>query len=112
MLLWHNKARTEPLTLVPDLEAMLLLFAGNDDKVYTVPGKTSIVTNEGKAAVNEAITFLKAATPIAALKWDQLLEFAAKDLAVAQGLTTETGHTAPANSDVGSSMSDRIAKYG
>jgi hypothetical protein len=83
MLLWHNKARTDPKSLVPELEAMLLLFAGTDDKVYTVPGKTSIVTNEGKAAVTEAITFLKAATAVEALKWDQLLEFAAKDLAVA-----------------------------
>jgi hypothetical protein len=38
MLTWHNKARTDPKSLVPDLEAMLLLFGGKDDKVYTVPG--------------------------------------------------------------------------
>ena len=83
MLEWHNKARTDPSSLIPDLTAMLAHFGGTDDKVYTVPGGPSIVTNEGKAAVNEAITFLTSATAVTALKWDQLLEFAARDLAVA-----------------------------
>jgi hypothetical protein len=39
---------------------MLQYFGGADDKVYTVPGQVGVVTNEGKAAVNEAITFMKA----------------------------------------------------
>mgnify|MGYP006109434593 CR=1 FL=1 len=83
MLEWHNKARTNPSSLISDLTAMLANFGGTDDKVYLVPGGTSVVTYEGKAAVQEAITFLTSATNVTALKWDQLLEFAARDLAVA-----------------------------
>ena len=62
---------------------MLAHFGGTDDKVYTVPNKTSVVTQEGKAAVNDAITYLQTATAVPVMQWDQLLEFAAKDLAVA-----------------------------
>ena len=42
------------------------------------------------------------------MEWDQYLGFAAKDLAVEQGPTGQTGHTGPN----GSTMQTRIAKYG
>jgi uncharacterized protein YkwD len=42
------------------------------------------------------------------MKWDQLLAFAAKDLAVAQGATHQTGHTGPD----GSTVTSRINKFG
>jgi len=42
------------------------------------------------------------------MEWNQLLAFAAEDLAVAQGKTTQTGHTGPD----GSTMKTRIEKYG
>jgi hypothetical protein len=51
MLEWHNKARTDPTSLVAELEEMLTHFGGTDDKVYTAPGQIGIVTNEGKPAV-------------------------------------------------------------
>ena len=57
LLLWHNKARTNPTSLVAELQARLLKFGGTDDKVFSNNG-VNIVTNEGKVAVNEAITFL------------------------------------------------------
>jgi hypothetical protein len=44
------------------------------------------------------------------MKWDQLLAYAAEDLAVEQGLTTETGHTGPAPGS--STMGSRIEKFG
>ena len=107
MLIWHNKARTEPTTLVAELTTMLTHFgSGADDKKYSAPGKTTILTNEGKVAVEEAIAFLNAATPVSAMKWNQHLAFAAEDLAVEQGATTETGHTGP----TGSTMTTRIEK--
>ena len=46
-------------------------------KNYSVPGKTTIVTSEGVAAVDDAITALKAQSSLAALKWDQYLGQAA-----------------------------------
>jgi uncharacterized protein YkwD len=42
------------------------------------------------------------------MTWDQYLGFASKDHTVAQGATKETGHTSPD----GSTMSQRLAKYG
>jgi hypothetical protein len=82
MLIWHNKARTDPTSLVSELETMLTYFGtGDKAKHYSVPGKTTILTNEGAPAVQEAIDFLKAATPTTAMKWDQL-PYAAEDLAV------------------------------
>ena len=94
--------------MVAELEAMLQYFGGTDNKVYQKPGQIGIVTNEGPAAVQEAIDFLKTATATTAIEWDQMLMFASRDMAVAQGATTQTGHTSPD----GSSMSDRLAKYG
>ena len=52
MLEWHNKARTDPTSLVAELETMLTKFRGFDEKIYiAVEGGIGIVTNEGKAAV-------------------------------------------------------------
>lgn len=61
--------------------------------------------------VDEAIAFLNTTAAVDALAWDQYLGFAAKDLAVAQGPTGETGHTSPA-SDGATTMATRIDKYG
>jgi uncharacterized protein YkwD len=109
MLTWHNKARTDPKSLVPELKKMLTYFGtGDKAKHYSVPGKTTILTNEGAPAVQEAIDWLEKATAVGAMKWDQLLAYAAEDLAVKQGLTTETGHTGPD----GSTMKSRIELFG
>jgi hypothetical protein len=52
MLEWHNKARTDPTSLVAELETMLTYFGSGDTALhYSVPGKTTIVTNEGAPAV-------------------------------------------------------------
>ena len=46
---------------------MLTYFGGTDNKVYTAPGQIGVVTNEGTAAVNEAITFLNSTTAVPAM---------------------------------------------
>jgi len=66
------------------------------------------MTNEGAPAVQELIDFLETAEVQPKMEWDQLLAAAAKDLAVAQGKTSETGHTGPK----GSTMQTRIEKVG
>ena len=48
---------------------------------------TNLLTNEGTAAIDEAIAFCQNAAAVTAMQWDQLLGFAAKDLTVAQGAT-------------------------
>jgi hypothetical protein len=52
MLEWHNKARTDPASLIPELQTMLTHFGnGTNANHYSVPGKVTILTNEGATAV-------------------------------------------------------------
>ena len=98
LLEWQNYARTDPVgKIVPELEAMLKNFGtGCREKFYSVRGHKTLKTNEGAKAVQEAIDWIKAADRrVPAIKWDQVLTRASKDMAVAQGKTSETGHTAP-----------------
>ena len=45
ILEWHNKARTDPKSLLPELEAMLPRFGtGAKAKYYSVPGQITMVT--------------------------------------------------------------------
>jgi uncharacterized protein YkwD len=64
---------------------MLTYFGtGSKANYYYVPGKTTLVTNEGAKAVQDAIDWIKKEDrKVSALKWDQLLAEAAKDMAVA-----------------------------
>ena len=50
-----NKARQAPASIIPDLVAMLGKFKGNN---YMIEPNVQLQTNEGKKAVEEAITFL------------------------------------------------------
>ena len=57
MLEWHNKCRTDPTSTaagscIAELKTMLTYFGtGDNAKKYSVPGKTTILTNEGAPAV-------------------------------------------------------------
>ena len=91
MLLWHNYARTDPVgKLVPELEKMLTRFGtGSKANFYYVPGQITLMTNEGRKAVQDAIDWIKAKDRrVPAINWDQVLAQASKDMAVAQGKTS------------------------
>jgi uncharacterized protein YkwD len=49
------------------------------------PGKTTLRTKEGPAAVNEAIEYLNRLAPVAPLKWNEELAKAARDHVVDTG---------------------------
>jgi len=55
----QNKLRADPKSYVDKLKAMLPDFT---DKVFKETGKAPITTTEGKAAVEEAIKYLEAAS--------------------------------------------------
>lgn len=101
-----NAARTDPAGYARHLEEMLPLFDGN---VLRRPGSSvGLRTNEGPAAVREAIRFLRAQQPLPPLAWADGLWAAARDHVRDQGPSGATGHTG----QDGSSMSQRIARYG
>lgn len=69
---------------------MLTQFDGN---VLRREGKPGVRTNEGPAAVQELIDFLKSVQPVAPLEWSQEMYQASKDHVNDTGPTGVTGHT-------------------
>ena len=79
----QNKARGDPKALVPHLQEMLSRFEQNN--LLKQPGKTTLRTKEGPAAVNEAIEYLNRLAPVPLLKWNEELGQAAQDHAKDSG---------------------------
>jgi uncharacterized protein YkwD len=101
----HNKIRKNPKSYIPYLEEHMKQFKGD---VRYIPGsKVGLQTNEGKAAYEECINFLKKQSPLGELKFDDHLSRASQDHADDIGPKGITGHT---GSD-GSSADDRISRH-
>ncbi|MBA3853270.1 MAG: hypothetical protein C0503_02585 [Gemmatimonas sp.] len=101
-----NRARMDPAGFARDLEAILPHFDGN---VIRRPGqRVGLRTNEGPAAVREAIAFLRAQAPLPPLTWEDGLWRAASDHVRDQGPRGSTGHVG----NDGSTMGQRITRYG
>ena len=101
-----NLARTNPAAYAEYLEPMLRWFDGD---VIRRPGSDfGIRTREGRAAVREAIRFLRRREPVPPLRWSTGLWQAARDHARDQGAAGATGH---GGSD-GSTMERRMNRYG
>ena len=100
----QNDLRTNPQGFIRHLENHIKLFKGN---VFYYPGEIAIMTNEGVAAVKEAIHFLEKQKPLGMIEMDENLCKAARDHAEDTGPKGITGHD---GSD-GSSMSDRVERY-
>lgn len=101
-----NLARRDPAAYARHLEDMLSWFRGN--VMYRPGSQVGIRTEEGPAAVREAIAFLRRQRPVAALSWSNGLARAARDHARDIGRTGATGHV---GSD-GSRMADRMNRHG
>ena len=101
-----NLARTDPAAYALHLERMLPWFEGN---VLMRPGSNiGLRTDEGSAAVREAVAFLRLQEPRMALSWSDGLWRAARDHALDQGPTGATGHTG----GDGSTLDERTKRYG
>jgi uncharacterized protein YkwD len=84
-----NLMRTDPQGYIRVLEDYRAQFRG--DQVIR-PGRVTIQTREGVAAVDEAIAFLRRQTPLPALRFDGVLSLSAKDHVADQGPTGFVGH--------------------
>jgi uncharacterized protein YkwD len=101
-----NLARTDPAGYAAHLERLLPWF---DGAVLRRPGTTvGLRTNEGAAAVREAIAFLRRQKPVPALAWSGGLWRAARDHAADQGRSGGMGHT---GAD-GSTVDQRLRRHG
>lgn len=101
----HNRARQDPKAYAAHLEALRRQF---DGKLIRFPGEPSVITQEGVEAVDEAIAYLRAASPLPALVASRGMSRAADDHVRDQGPKGTTGHD---GSD-GSKPWDRVGRYG
>ena len=99
-----NLARTNPKRYAEFLAEMTPYFNG---KHLERPGQVILVTQEGVAAVEEAISFLRSTEPLATLRSSRGLSLAAKSH-VNDQQSGAVGHT---GSD-GSQPWDRMNRYG
>ena len=102
-----NRARTDPVGFAAVLQQYRARMQG---KRFLKPGTTNvwIVTQEGTAAVDEAIAVLRATAPMPPLSVNPGLALAALDQVVWQGPRGEVGH----RGEGGSSPFDRQARHG
>jgi hypothetical protein len=99
-----NRVRTDPAGYARHLEALLPLFEG---KLWR-SAQGLLETDEGAAAVREAIAALRATAPMGPLQRSPGLSAAARDLVRDQGASGEMGHVG----GDGSTADDRISRYG
>jgi uncharacterized protein YkwD len=100
-----NLARTNPKQYLSFLEGQRPLYHG---KRFERPGEIPIVTQEGVAALDEAIHYLRSAKPVPPLDSSIGLSRAASDHATDQGRTGAMGHKGTDGSDPW----DRMSRYG
>lgn len=99
-----NRLRTDPRAYVAVLEDYRGQFRG--DQVIR-PGRVTIQTREGVAAVDEAIRFLRRQPPLPPLRRDAVLEAAARDHVADQGPTGLIGHHGSDGRDFASRVARR-----
>jgi hypothetical protein len=105
----HNRARTEPQSLIPLLKRRAKLFVDkNDPRICFIRKGYKIMTHEGVEAVQEAIEFLSTVKPTYRLTWNRSMTRAARDHALDQEATKKVGHK---GSD-GSMPVDRLSRHG
>lgn len=100
-----NLARTNPLKYLEFAKDLRKSMAG---RVIKRSGKPTILTQEGTAAVDEAIGFLRSVRPVTALSPSRGLSMAARDHVRNQGPKGTIGHEGP----VGGQINDRANRYG
>ncbi len=100
-----NLARTRPAEYAAYLEELRPYFQG---KEYRRPGRTGIMTEEGTRALEEAISFLRAAKPLPPLALSRGMCSGARELVKDQSGTDVTGHK---GSD-GSFCEQRAQRFG
>ena len=72
-----NKLRKDPRSFIPYLQTRLSNF--RDNTVWTPGVSCGETTNEGPAAVREAITFLENMQPISEVTWSSEMAKACRD---------------------------------
>jgi uncharacterized protein YkwD len=100
-----NTARTNPGGYASSLEEWKRYYNG---KMLRIPGERIIMTEEGVAALNEAMRFIRSMNPVPQLSPSRGMSWGARDHVKDQGLSVSGGHR---GSD-GSQPWNRVNRYG
>lgn len=100
-----NIARSQPAEYADFLIEYSKLFVGRE---LREPGEITIMTKEGRSAVNEAIRFLRNQKSLPYFTASKGMSKAAADMVRMQETTSQIGHIGRD----GSKFSDRISRYG
>lgn len=100
-----NLLRSNPQAYVAYLEQAKKYYKGKD---YKPPGQVALATVEGVAAVDEAISALRAAKPLSPFSLSKGMSSAAKDHVKDLGSTGNVGH----KGTDGSTVEVRVNRYG
>lgn len=100
-----NLLRANPQSYVAYLEQAKKYYKG---KTYQPPGQVGLETVEGVAAVDDAISFLRAAKPLSPYSLSKGMSLAAKDHVKDLGSTGNVGH----KGTDGSTTEVRVNRYG
>lgn len=100
-----NLARTQPAQYAEFVAQMKSYY---DGKLFQRPNEETVLTEEGVAAVEEAVRFLRKVKPLSPLSPSRGLSLAARDHVAEQGPRGAIGH----RSRDGSTISDRLNRYG
>ena len=100
-----NFARVQPSEYADYLISYSELFVGRELRER---GEVTILTQEGRSAVNEAIRFLRNQKPLSYLIASKGMSNAAEDMVRMQETTTQIGH----KGRDGSTFAERISRYG
>jgi len=101
----HNLARSDPASYAAHLHELKPRYDGHR---FYVSDSVVRMTQEGSAAVDEAIRFLESTAPLAFVHASRGMSLGARDLVADQGPRGNTGHV---GTD-GSQPWDRVARYG
>jgi uncharacterized protein YkwD len=100
-----NLARTRPAEYAAFVDQLRAHYSGPE---FRQPGKTPLITEEGVAALDEAVRVLRSAKPVRALEVSQGMCSGARELAADQGASGTTGHK---GAD-GSFCEQRVERFG
>lgn len=100
-----NRVRSNPAAYAGELENLRRYYNGN---LFEMPGRIRIRTDEGVAALNEAIRYLRSASSLPPLAPSCGLSLGARDHVNDQGPIGGRGHTGRDGSDI----AERIERYG
>jgi uncharacterized protein YkwD len=101
----HNLARSDPASYAAYLHELKPRY---DGQRFLESDSVVRMTQEGSAAVDEAIRFLESTAPLAFVHASRGMSLGARDLVADQGPSGSTGHV---GTD-GSQPWDRVARYG